>query len=146
MTSMTNLPPPPRDSSEPEINGVRPEYIDTKNSQIQTIRNQPQLIPRPVSTSAPFTPSGFYSVFFARDPTDDGTVLSRARSDGILKSLTGENLSVSNQRAISNIFKPDDLIYPRANGPSGPPPPGNYTLVNNSNIYVNDLSNAGTNY
>lgn len=137
-----NLPPPPRPTIN-NLDGIRPEYIASD----QVVRNQPQLIPRPPAVSPPFLPSGFYPVLFPQ-----GTVITEplmvgwARQNGILKDLTAEIPNLANIRADFNIFRPQGLSYPRANGPLGPPPPNNYTLVNNYSVFVNDLSNAGTNY
>jgi hypothetical protein len=142
MTTPQNLSPPSRDSSEPEITDVRPEYNDSKNFPGIDIRNRPQLIPRPKSE---FAASGYYDVLFSPGTSiTDNFVIAKARENLILIDLKGESANAANTRADFNIFKPEERIYPRANGPLGPPT--DYTLVDNYNVEANDLSNAGTNY
>jgi hypothetical protein len=142
--STKNLPTPPRDPTEPPLDGIRPEYTNPTNFPGINTRNRPQLIPRPASQ---FIPSGYYDVLFpAGTAINDALVIAKARQDLILVDNIREAPNVSNIRAASNIFKPDGRIYPRANGGAPPPPPGNYNLVFNYNVNVNDLSNAGTNY
>jgi hypothetical protein len=130
------------------LNGQRLEYYNFTNNVNLLMRQAPQLIPKPEGN---ITASGFYNVFMTIAPTTDAEVLYWAKNTVESIVEKSETISDSNIRAKDNIFSPNGLTYPRANGGvviqqqnnSNPPA---YPYDNAIGYGENVLSNAGTNY
>jgi hypothetical protein len=137
----------PNDTTPNEWSILPPaEYLDADNKKNLLMRQEPQLIPRPQTYSAN---SGFYNVFISPAPTTDQQVLDWARNVAfslvdINQGPNVESAANANIRAKNNIFKPDNLVYPRANG--GIPAVNNNPAYLYNNPSANALSNAGINY
>jgi hypothetical protein len=153
---------PPQASLGPILNTTRLEIVNSYGNGINisyqqngysgnkfaSISNRigrfPQLFPRITKPPAPTNLSKAFDISFSVAPSSKSIVISRAESDKILIAPSVEAISVSNNKARYNIFKPVNLVYPRANAATVP---SNHIVTDNIyNIDSNHLSNAGTNY